>query len=395
MMALRPGMTATVDRAQDPAALSLLGGPLHRLGCRLGLVRAGTNTVRLGLAIGAFLWVVLMVLSLAQGIDPWSLDLLGVHSALLVMTPLLFLCETRLDPRITQFMRSLQRSQLVPSTAQPALQTMIERTSRWTNAWLPEALCLGLALSLTWALSQLQVAGVVRYGRDAAGAGAAMAGWWYWGVCLTVVRFLLLRWAWRLGLWFHCLWQLSRLPLQLRAGHPDGVAGLGFLEVVHGHFLPLVLAISVALAASFAADIAAGAMALEDVYPAILAIVLVDGLLFVGPLFVFSPRLWACRVNGLVDYMAFAERYVGDFEAKWLRSRAESGEPMLGSADIQSLADLGNSVERVRDMRVVPVSSSLLIQIALTALLPMMPLALFKYPLADLAKEIFSRLAGL
>jgi hypothetical protein len=395
MMSLRPGMTATVDRAQDPAALSLLGGPLHRLGCRLGLVRAGTNTVRLGLAIGAFLWVVLMVLSLAQGIDPWSLDLLGVHSALLVMTPLLFLCETRLDPRITQFMRSLQRSQLVPSTAQPALQTMIERTSRWTNAWLPEALCLGLALSLTWALSQLQVAGVVRYGRDAAGAGAEMAGWWYWGVCLTVVRFLLLRWAWRLGLWFHCLWQLSRLPLQLRAGHPDGVAGLGFLEVVHGHFLPLVLAISVALAASFAADIAAGAMALEDVYPAILAIVLVDGLLFVGPLFVFSPRLWACRVNGLVDYMAFAERYVGDFEAKWLRSRAESGEPMLGSADIQSLADLGNSVERVRDMRVVRVSSSLLIQIVLTALLPMMPLALFKYPLADLAKEIFSRLAGL
>jgi hypothetical protein len=164
---------------------------------------------------------------------------------------------------------------------------------------------------------------------------------------------------------------------------------------VHGHFLPLVLAISIELAASFAADIAAGAMALEEVYPAILAIVLVDGLLFVGPLFVFSPRLWACRVNGLVDYMAFAERYVGEFEAKWLRSRDESGEPMLGSADIQSLADLGNSVERVRDMRVVPVSSSLLIQIALTALLPMMPLALFKYPLADLAKEIFSRLAGL
>jgi hypothetical protein len=395
MTALRPGMTATVDRAKDPATLSLLGGPLHRLGCRLGLVRAGTNTVRLGLAIGAFLWVVLMVLSLAEGIDPWSLDLLGVHSALLVMTPLLFLCETRLDPRITQFMHSLQRSQLVPSTAQPALQTMIERTRRWTNAWLPEALCLGLALALTWALSQLQVAGVVRYGRDAAEAGAAMAGWWYRGVCLTVVRFLLLRWAWRLGLWFHCLWQLSRLPLQLRAGHPDGVAGLGFLEVVHGHFLPLVLAISIALAASFAADIAAGAMALEDVYPAILAIVLVAGLLFVRPLFVFSPRLWACRVNGLVDYMAFAERYVGEFEAKWLRSRAESGEPMLGSADIQSLADLGNSVERVRDMRVVPVSSSLLIQIALTALLPMMPLALFKYPLADLAKEIFSRLAGL
>jgi len=31
---------------------SLLGGPLHGLGCRLGLVRGGTNTVALGLALG-------------------------------------------------------------------------------------------------------------------------------------------------------------------------------------------------------------------------------------------------------------------------------------------------------------------------------------------------------
>jgi hypothetical protein len=121
----------------------------------------------------------------------------------------------------------------------------------------------------------------------------------------------------------------------------------------------------------------------------------VDALLFVGPLFVFAPRLWACRVQGLIDYMEFAERYVTDFEAKWLRPDAQPGEALLGTADIQSLADLGSSVERVRDMRIVPVSSSLLMQIAITALLPMMPLALFKYPIADLAREVFSRLVGL
>jgi hypothetical protein len=300
------------------------------------------------------------------------------------------------DPRLTQFIRSIQHSGMVPSEAQPALRALIDRATRWKNAWLPDMACLGVAAVVSWVLlPQLEVTGVVRFGRDTAGAGGTLASWWYWAVCLTVVRFLLLRWVWRLGLWFHCLWQLSRLPLQLRAGHPDGVAGLGFLEVVHGHFLPLVLAISVELAASFAADIAAGAMALEDVYPAIFAIVLVDGLLFIGPLFVFAPKLWACRVNGVVDYMEFAERYVADFEAKWLRPDARPDEAPLGSSDIQSLADLGSSVERVRDMRVVPVSTRLLMQIAVTALLPMLPLALFKYPIADLAREVFSRLVGL
>jgi hypothetical protein len=44
--------------------LSLLGGPLHRLGCRLGLVRGGTNTVVFGLVLGALPWLALLALAL-------------------------------------------------------------------------------------------------------------------------------------------------------------------------------------------------------------------------------------------------------------------------------------------------------------------------------------------
>ncbi|NWG87550.1 MAG: hypothetical protein HXY26_08600, partial [Hydrogenophilaceae bacterium] len=39
--------------------LSLLGGPLHRMGRRLGLVR-DTNTFRLGLALGLVPWLILL-----------------------------------------------------------------------------------------------------------------------------------------------------------------------------------------------------------------------------------------------------------------------------------------------------------------------------------------------
>ena len=38
-----------------------------------------------------------------------------------------------------------------------------------------------------------------------------------------------------------------------------------------------------------------------------------------------------------------------EFDDKWLRGRAPADEPLIGSADIQSLADLGNSYEVVRD----------------------------------------------
>jgi hypothetical protein len=40
------------------------------------------------------------------------------------------------------------------------------------------------------------------------------------------------------------------------------------------------------------------------------------------------------------------------------------------------------------------VSANLLIQIAVAALLPLLPLVLFRYPITDLAQELLSRLVG-
>jgi hypothetical protein len=51
----------------------------------------------------------------------------------------------------------------------------------------------------------------------------------------------------------------------------------------------------------------------------------------------------------------------------------------LGTSDLQSLADLSDSVGIVRNMRWVPVSTRLLMAVVIAALLPMLPLFLFKY----------------
>jgi len=48
---------------------------------------------------------------------------------------------------------------------------------------------------------------------------------------------------------------------------------------------------------------------------------------------------------------------VREFDRKWLRGGAAADEPLLGSADIQSLADLGNSDAVVKEMRLVPFSA--------------------------------------
>jgi hypothetical protein len=212
---------------------------------------------------------------------------------------------------------------------------------------------------------------------------------------VTVFRFLLLRWLWRLALWSFFLWRVSRLELRLVPIHPDRAGGLGFLQLVHTEFIPLVLAISAAQSASLAQDIASGRMTFDSIYSFIAIILVVDAALFLGPLLIFSRKLWKCQVKGLTDYGTFAERYVNAFDRKWLGEDAAPGEPVLGTADIQSLADLNNSVGIVRDMRLVPVSPSMLMYLAVAALLPMLPLLLLKYPIADLLAKFFNGLSGL
>jgi hypothetical protein len=60
----------------------------------------------------------------------------------------------------------------------------------------------------------------------------------------------------------------------------------------------------------------------------------------------------------------------------------------VGSADIQSLADLGNSFEIVRSMRTAPVTKDAVVQLAVMTLVPVAPLALTMIPLNELLKRL-------
>ena len=107
-----------------------------------------------------------------------------------------------------------------------------------------------------------------------------------------------------------------------------------------------------------------------------------------GPLLVFSPKLAAAKRAGLREYGTLAQRYAREFDHKWLRGGAPADEPLIGSADIQSLADLGNSFEVVKDMRVAPFTMQTVLQLAVVTLLPVAPLLLTMIPLEELLERL-------
>jgi hypothetical protein len=383
-----------VNHPDDRSAFSLLGGPLHTLGRRLGLVHGETNTVRLGLALGIVPWVGVMSLALIDGLgrELFSIQVLGGHVRLLVAIPLFFLCESVVDPRMGSFVDSTLRSRAVAAGSLPSLESEIERVRRWKNSWLPEALCLATALLLGRAAEQAGLMGSsTTY--DPSRATAAIGIWW-WNVCLPLFRFLVLRWYVRLILWTYFLWRVSRLELNLLPNHPDGAAGLGGLDNVQRRFIPLIVAFSAMESASFAEEIAAGTMTFTEVYLVLAVLLGLIMVLFVAPVVVFAPKLAAARLKGNGAFRALAARYVQEFDRKWL-GESSPAEPLLGSADIQSLADLANSVSTVRNMRVIPVGPRTLRSVTLAVVLPFLPLLLFEYPIAELAATLLKRLTGL
>jgi hypothetical protein len=392
-------MTHIMKEDGNLQEFSVFGGPLQRLGRGLGLVREGPNTAWLGVVLGLFAWSVLILLALMQGAGHkvFSLAVIGVHVRLLAAIPLFFVCETWVAPRMAEFVRNIVSSGLVPETELPALSSNVHRVERMHNSWLPEILILLAVIAVPVIETVAHIPGRTGSWAWVMSQGGGKLTWtqgWYLVFCLPLFRFLLIRWLWHMGLWWYFLSRVERLKLRLVPTHPDGSAGLGYLEVVQEHFAPLVLAISAVLSASFAEDMLSGTMGFDALYLSIPIVLLLTAALFAGPLLIFSRKLWICRSTGWSEYMAMASRYVHAFDIRWIRDENASGESQLGTPDMQSLADLTNSVNVVRRMRLVPGSRRLMLELAACAILPFVPLLLMKYPIEQLAVGLIRMLTG-
>jgi len=221
------------------------------------------------------------------------------------------------------------------------------------------------------------------------GLGLTLAGTWFAYVSLPLFQFLLMRWYFRIFIWVRFLFQVSRIQLSLIPTHPDRVGGLGFLSGVAFAFVPLAVAHGALLAGPIADRIFYAGAALTQ-FKVLIAVVIGFVLLLVfGPLFIFSAQLVAAKRVGLREYGTLAERYVRGFDAKWLRGGAPADESLLGSGDIQSLADLANAFDVVRTMRPAPLTRDALMQVVGATLAPLVPLLLTMMSLEQLVKQLF------
>ena len=357
--------------------------------------RAGSHRLAWAVGLALLAWLPLLLLQLAfrrTGPEP-AITFLGdisVHVRFLLVIPLLVVADVVIAGRTRMTMEGFLSCGLVPEKEQGRFQQAVARTVRLGDAAVVQAVLAGIVALLIGASIRSQARdGVLRWFevQGPQGTHLSAAGYWYMAASV-MLAYLFLRLVWRYGLWCWLLFRASRLDLRLVGSHPDRAGGLGFVNVGHASFSALPLAGSCVLASRVATEVLQLGVPLQTFQLPLLSFVVLSLCVGTLPLPIFARALAHTKRRRLIEYGKLATRYVQEFEHKWVDGGAPADEPLLGTGDIQSLADIGGSFERLATMKVTPLDRYTVLAFALASVLPLLPLALTVMPLEEIVKVL-------
>jgi hypothetical protein len=378
--------------------LLMEGGPLYQMEQRIGLARRQAHSsMKISSLLPLITWLPLLILTLIKGTAfgnsvqlPFLSDF-SAYTRFLIAIPLFVVAENVIGPLIAEAAEHFIVSGVIGQKDYPAFVHAVEEGLRWRDSVIAEIILvlLAYALAISFFFGRAVHVSTWYATHVDSGISPTLAGWWLLLFCMPLLQFLLLRWIWRIFLWFRFLNRMSSLDLNLYPTHPDEAGGLGFVGETQRLFSILLFTYSTAAAGVIANEVLYDHASLKHYGPMIVAYVVLALIVILGPLTVFSRRLLNTRRRGLHDYGTLATSYTGSFQKKWVRSAPPDGEPLLGTADIQSLADLGNSYSFVDRMNLLPIGPRTPIQLAVAALLPMAPLLLTVMPAKEVVELLF------
>jgi hypothetical protein len=374
----------------------VIGGPLFQLYRRSHLAGEALEFLnRRVLVITAIAWLPLLLLSLwdhfaGRVVAVTFVRDVEVHARFLVALPVLIFGELIVHSRLTPVVRRFVERRIVIPEDLPRFDRAIESAVRMRNSVVMETALIVLVYTLglwLWG-SRIGINSATWYADPGGRWHLTAAGYWYVFVSIPIVQFVLLRWYLRLFIWCRFLWQVSRLNLHLVPTHPDRCAGLAFLGRASYAYGPLLFAQGAMLAGLVASRVLYHGEKLMSFKMQVGGFIVFFIFAALCPLLMFTPKLAAAKRRGLAQYGQIAQDYVDEFERKWV-GHSES-EELMGSGDIQSLADLGNSYGVVGEMRTLPVKLDDITRLAAATAAPFVPLLLTVFSF----EELVTRLVG-
>lgn len=379
------------------------GGPYYRLMQRIGWIQGEDLMIRTRI-IGfiALTWLPMFVFAWLEGraIGPtpresFLLDF-TTYARYFIAAPILIAAEAVVGRRLRLAALHIVDGGFIKPHDYAAFDQSVARAIKWRDAFWPELIILLIAIggASTLTIDALHESGKPTWhavlGQGLPLMRISLTSLWHHLIAIPLLQFLMYRWLWRLLVWTRFLFDVSRLDLALVPTHADESGGLGFLGNAHLSLGMLALGLGAILSADAAFHIIFEGADIDAFKIPFLVLLIICQMLFLGPLFLFAPALIESRRRGLREYGALALRYNRAFHEKWVEGKVADDEPLLGSSDIQSLADLGASFGFIHAMKSVPFSPKVMIQLAVCTILPGLPLILLVVPV----EKVLDTLAG-
>jgi hypothetical protein len=375
--------------------------PLRRIPALRPIVTSPAR--RILVAVGVT-WLPLLILSIRGGVAlhgvalPFLADI-QTQIRMLITLPLFIFTAHQAHRLITPALALFVNRGVVRENDRERFRSILQAASSWNHSVVVRLAIIVIVVFFGRAFWEKELAArqiAAWYGEmGASGSNFTAAGQWFVWIAYPLFQYIHLLWILRLFMFGGMLARIAALDLHLVPTHPDRSGGMGFL----GNSLYCLIGFAMAEGATVAGILADRifyearpltlfrlTIAVDTVFFAILVL---------GPTCVFIPRLFMARRKGLVQYGEIANRYVRKFEEAWVLDKAEiEGRELLGSSDIQSLADMSGSFQVVNDMRLVPFSNMVILEVVAAFLLPIAPLLLTVIPAEALLDRIVRGMLG-
>jgi len=339
----------------EPADFSLvLGGPLYQLYLRTRLATPTLDLLRRRIiGISLIAWLPLLLLTAFAGrvvsgmAVPFLFDL-DAHARFLGSLPLMITAEIIVHERIRFIVRQFLERDVIAPEDRLRFERIIASAMRVRNSVLAEVLLAVLVFTVGHWLWRGYITLEVATWYAAVTDGQTHltpAGYWYAFVSLPIFRFVLVRWYFRLFIWYRFLWQVSRLPLRVNALHSDRAGGLGFLAGSVLALAPVLVAHTVLLTGLIANQICHQGATLPDFKLEIVAVMAFLMLLVLAPLTLFVGHLARAKRTATREYGI----YRGQPLCRGLSAEVDRGHTGRGNSDGQRGYPIpGRPVEQLR-----------------------------------------------
>ena len=368
------------DGPQPPGGghFSLVDGdPLFELQRAAHLVGGRHRVLPRALTLALIGYLPPLILALVFGAARGAL--VPLHTRFLIAIPILLWAEGFVDSRVQSAVTSFTERGLVKPADLPRFQSIVADAGRLHHSVRMAVAIVAIAFGISSLVGLVGLTPHMTVGATAqATAQTTAIEWWVAFLSLPLFRIVLLQWVWRWAVWAILMARISRLDLALEPAHPDLVGGLGFLEQAAISFLCLQVATGAVVAGRLASK-------LLPVRQEIASFTIITVAMVLGPLALFSRKLFRAKRRGELTYGELASRHNRLFGQRWFGG--ESPEP-LGDPSFSSLADLSTSYGSISGMRPLPIGRLSLVLLLVVCAAPAVPALLAGVPLNDMLVRV-------